>query len=315
MNERDLADQFNKDVDRLLADSGRADSAPLHADYRQTLELARKLIAVDFSAESQVRHSLRRKLLAQVGKAQDRKETHVNTYPYPNPLRQRLLIATGGALALLLLMVLLYPGGPAIAAQSVENGAKLIILGAYSTAQKIEAQVTGKPMPEDEWIIVLYPGVGIGGNGLPGTNPVVTTVTTFDEAQQIAAFGIRQPGYLPEGYTLQEIKLAPVWTGPGALLFPNTPNAYLFYESADSVIAIAQSPVGPQTTDNLNVAVGQFVGFGTDGTLEEVDFDGHKAAWAVENKALVWEKDGISYLLGGPALTLEEAIRIAESLK
>ncbi|MEK7326413.1 MAG: hypothetical protein AAB217_14275, partial [Chloroflexota bacterium] len=122
MNERDLADQFNQDVDRLLTDSGRADSAPLPADYAPTLDLARKLIAVDFSAESQVRLPLRRKLLAQVGKAQVRKETRVNTYPYPNQLRQRLLIAVGGALALLLLMMLLYPGGPAVAAQSIENG-------------------------------------------------------------------------------------------------------------------------------------------------------------------------------------------------
>ena len=314
MNERDLADQFSQDVERLLADSGQTDSATLPADYAPTLHLARRLIAVDFSAESQVRHSLRRKLLTEVGKTQGRKETRMNTYPYPNQLRQRLLIAVGGALALLLLMALLYPGGPAVAAQSIENGAKLIILGAYSTAQRIEAQVTGKPMPEDEWHVELYPGFGVGGNGLPGTNPTVTTVTMFSEAQQIATFDIRQPGYLPEGYTLQEIKLAPVWTGPGALLFPNTPNAYLFYKSTGSVVVVVQQPVGSQSTDDPNVAVGQFFGFATNGWLEDVEFDGHEAAWA-EGNILVWEKDGVSYLLGGPTLTLEEAIRIAESLK
>ncbi|MEK7784707.1 MAG: hypothetical protein AAB658_04655, partial [Chloroflexota bacterium] len=76
MNERDLADQFNKDVDHLLADSGQTDSAPLPADYAQTLDLARKLIAVDFSAESQRRQTLRRKLLAQVGARQIWTEAH-----------------------------------------------------------------------------------------------------------------------------------------------------------------------------------------------------------------------------------------------
>ncbi len=313
MNERDLADQFNQDVDRLLADSGRADSVPLPADYAQTLRLARKLIAVDFSAESQVRHSLRRKLLIQVGIAQSRKESRMNAYPYPNQLRRRLLIAIAGLLALLLVEMLLYQGGPAVAAQSIENGAKLIILGAYSTAQKIEAQVTGKPFPKDEWYVDLYPGFGVGGNGPPGTNPTVTTATSFDEAQQIAAFGIRQPGYLPEGYILQEIRLAPIFTGPGALMFPSTPNAYLFYDSAGSVIVIAQSPVGPQSISDV-ATVGQFVGFGTNGWLEEVEFDGHIAAWA-EGNILIWEKDGISYMVGGPILTLEEAILIAESLK
>jgi hypothetical protein len=314
MNERDLADQFSQDVDHLLADSGRTGSAPLPADYAKTFDLACKLIAADFSAERQVRPSLRRKLLAQVGQAQGRKEARVNTCPYPNPLCQRLLIATGGALAMLLLMLLLYPGGPAVAGQSIENGAKLIILGAYSTAQRIEAQVTGKPIPEDEWHVELFPGFGVGGNGLPGTNPTVTTATSFDEAQQIAAFDIRQPGYLPEGYTLQEIKLAPIWTGPGALLFSSTPNAYLFYENAGLVIVIVQQPVGPQSTDDPNVAVGQFFGFATNGWLEEVEFDGHKAAWA-EGNLLMWAEDGISYIVGGPGLTLGEAIRIAESLK
>lgn len=83
MNERDLADQFNKDVDRLLTDSGRADSAPLPADYAKTFDLARKLIAVDFSAESQRRQTLRSTLLAQVGARQSRTEAHEAYRPKP----------------------------------------------------------------------------------------------------------------------------------------------------------------------------------------------------------------------------------------
>ncbi len=38
------------------------------------------------------------------------------------------------------------------------------------------------------------------------------------------------------------------------------------------------------------------------------------AGW-VEGTSLMWEADGISYTLGGASLSLDEAIRIAESLK
>jgi hypothetical protein len=60
--------------------------------------------------------------------------------------------------------------------------------------------------------------------------------------------------------------------------------------------------------------VGTFVGFMTNGTLEEVDLDGRKAAWA-DGRLLMWEADGIGYLVGGPKLGLDEATRIAKSLK
>jgi hypothetical protein len=60
--------------------------------------------------------------------------------------------------------------------------------------------------------------------------------------------------------------------------------------------------------------VGTFAGFMTNGTLEEVDLDGRKAAWA-DGRLLMWEADGISYLVGGPRLSLDEAIRIARLLK
>jgi hypothetical protein len=60
--------------------------------------------------------------------------------------------------------------------------------------------------------------------------------------------------------------------------------------------------------------VGTAVGFMTNGTLEEVDLDGRKAAWA-DGRLLMWEADGISYLVGGSKLSLDEAIHIAKSLK
>ena len=313
MNEQDWADRFSRDVDGFLNEAGRADAEPTPTEYRQALDVARTLAATDWSGESRVRQSLRRRLLSQFDVREGRKDATMKSHP-PYGLRRRLLIGIGSALALLLVFAFLYPGGPTVFAQGVGNGAKLIVLGAYSKAQQIEAQVTGKPLPGDEWHIRVFPGYGEGGNGLPGTNPTVGSVADLKEAQKIASFQIRTPGYLPEGYGLREIKLAPIWTGPGALLFPSAPNIYLFYGGPGSDIVVVQKPVGPQPGGPPGTAVGQFVSFATNGTLEEVDLDGRKAAWA-DGRLLMWEAVGISYLVGGPKLSLDEAIRIAESLK
>jgi hypothetical protein len=63
MNEKDWADRFTRDVDNLLDEAGQTDAEPMSAEYSHTLDLARGLITADFSAESQTRQILRRRLL------------------------------------------------------------------------------------------------------------------------------------------------------------------------------------------------------------------------------------------------------------
>jgi hypothetical protein len=319
MNERDLAERFNQDVDRLLNAAGRTDAEPLPAEYRQALDVARRLASTDFSPESRSRLALRRRLLSRMDAREHlRKEKPMRTYPQLK-LRRPLYLAISIALALLLAVTFLIPGGPAVAAYNISTNVKLIMLGAYSRAQQIEATVTGKPMPDDSWHVELFRdvgfAVGFGGGGPPGTNPEVRSVTTLEEAQEIAAFDIRVLKHLPEGYALREIKLAPVWTGPAALVFPSAPSVFLFYGGLEGDIVVVEQPVGTQSSDASSMAVGTFTSFMTNGTLEEVDFNGRTAAWA-DSRLLMWEEDGIGYTVGGSKVrSLEEVIRIAESLK
>lgn len=63
-----------------------------------------------------------------------------------------------------------------------------------------------------------------------------------------------------------------------------------------------------------NAAPGVFTGFITNGTLEETDLDGLKAVW-IDGHALAWAVDDMTYEVGGLDLTLEEAKRIARSLR
>lgn len=130
-------------------------------------------------------------------------------------------------------------------------------------------------------------------------------MTDFEEAQEFTSFYLRAPGYLPEGYTLREVKLAPIG---------GTSWAILFYGGPGHDIILAQMPAGPQPSDDPNESVAVKGGWITDGSLEEVDLDGRKAAW-VDGHSLTWEADGISYTVGGLDLSLEEAVRIAESLE
>ena len=78
MNDQEWADRFSRDVDGLLSEAGRMDSAPLPPEYRQAVELAHILATTDFSAESQVRQPLRNRLLNQVDirEGRQRQESH-----------------------------------------------------------------------------------------------------------------------------------------------------------------------------------------------------------------------------------------------
>jgi hypothetical protein len=293
------------------------DSGLVPAEYRRALEMARVLATIDFSGESRAQHALRLRLIDRAeARGGEKQASPTPAFRPRRRWRRRLLTAIGGTLALLVAMVFLYPGGPAVAAQSIGNGVKLVVLGAYSTARRAEAFVTGRPSEDldDGWHVSIFPGHGVGGNAPPGTNPTVESVASFEEAQRRTAFPLRAPDYLPQGYILREVKLAPVLTGLGTFLFSSNPNAFLFYEGPGPDIVIIQQSVGPQPSGDPSVVVGQAVGLITDGPLVEVDLNGRTAAWA-DDCLLLWEENGVSYEVGGLGLSLDEAVRIAESME
>ncbi|MBE7472993.1 MAG: hypothetical protein DPW09_12755 [Anaerolineae bacterium] len=63
MKQREVADRFSSDVDNLLRESGLTGPKPDSAEYEAALDLAHKLAAADFSQQSKIRYSLRRRLL------------------------------------------------------------------------------------------------------------------------------------------------------------------------------------------------------------------------------------------------------------
>lgn len=63
MSEQEIADRFGRDVDDLVR---RAEPAPWDApaDYQRSLDVARTLTILDYSAESKERYALRQRLFA-----------------------------------------------------------------------------------------------------------------------------------------------------------------------------------------------------------------------------------------------------------
>ncbi|MFB0536771.1 MAG: DUF4367 domain-containing protein [Anaerolineae bacterium] len=303
MNERDWADRFSREVDSPLNEAGRTDSKPIPTEYRQTLDLARTLVTTDFSAESQVRQTLRRRLLNQVDARegwQRRKEFTMRTFFRK---RRPAVILASVVLAALLVVTLAWPRALTAAAQGIYNVIQRIVVGPYTEVVQVEFQDEPSEPPTlspDVWVVETEIG-GFAGNVLPGVEPTVHSVTDFVEAQELTSFHLRAPNHLPEGYTLREIKLA-------------AGNAFLFYGGAGHDIIVVQMLVGPQPSDDPNVGIGVMGGWFTNGPVEEVDLDGRPAAW-LDGHSLTWEADSVSYTVGGLDLSLPEAIRIAESLE
>ena len=315
-DEQDWADRFGRDVDGLLNQVGQTDPKPLPTEYRQALDLARTLATVDFSDESQVRHTLRRRLLNQIGAREGwqlRKEYIMRTF-----FRQRraAVILASVVLVGLLVVTLAWPGALTAAAQAIEDFVQSLGVGPHTTVRQVDPEwatahpqrpLPATPVVEQRgrlWTIRTAIG-NFGGNPLPGNDAAVKRFDTFNEAQAAAPFDLRKPGYLPAGYTLRETMVTPSeW-------------AFLFYDGPYGDIILVQALVYTRVekiSETEMVGTSSSIGILTDGPIEEVELNGRRAAW-VEDRSLTWEAEGVSFLLGGPSLSLGEAIRIAESLE
>ncbi len=181
-----------------------------------------------------------------------------------------------------------------------------IVLGQNTFILQVdpEAIVTPRTVPPDFWKIRTEIG-SFAGNAPKGVKPIVRSVNSFEEAQILTNFHLLNPVELPVGYSLREVKLAPI----GSTFW-----AILFYVGSGHEIVVAQMPGGPQFIDDPNILSVVVTGVLTDGSLEEVDFLGNPAVW-IEGHSLLWENNGISYEVGGLDLDIQQVMSIAQSMR
>jgi len=304
MDEEYWADRFSDKLDSIMSSSSDQVDSTSPTEYRQALDLAHRMAALDFSAESRRRESLRRRLVDEARLIALKNREHSMRTLH---LRRMLAFTIAGAsLALALALNLFYPGGIAAAAENVYRVLRTIILGDYTRAVQVEPQTPNDSMPisPDAWIIRTEIG-NFAGNAPPGTEPLVRSLASLEEAQSDVEFPILTPADLPDDYALREVRLAPIGL---------THWVFLFYGGPGRDIIIAQMPGGPQPSRNSGEMSGVFTGFVTEGTLQEVELDGHPAVW-IDGHSLSWTVGAVTYQVGGLDLTLEEAAPIARSLR
>jgi len=138
--------------------------------------------------------------------------------------------------------------------------------------------------------------------------------TTLADAQAGLPFSIRLPGYpadlgTPERVFLQEDgeMVILVWTDPDD---PEKVLLSLHEIAAGNIIVSKFQPVVIQETQ-VN---GQYAVWAVGPYMVQLESGSYAFRRTVEGNTLIWEEDGITYRLETD-LTLEESIRIAESLR
>ena len=123
-----------------------------------------------------------------------------------------------------------------------------------------------------------------------------SSVASLDEARAAVNFALREPGYLPAGMALVEVRLA----GPDAVI--------LNYVGAGGSVSVVQGSAAPGSdreppagSQTRSVTVR-----GADGLLI--------TSAAGQGSLLRWEEGGLRYVVAG-AIGADEALKIAESLR
>ena len=132
------------------------------------------------------------------------------------------------------------------------------------------------------------------------TNPTKVAISFIDTTDSAADVSSGVPGWLPEGYSLAEVR----YSSPNAKIFlyergDGMGKFSLFVHSRSNNIRLVGEP-GDFRVENPKVMIGEY-----EGVLIQ-DEGGN---------SLIWSDTAHSYILGYTSLTTQEAIRIAESVK
>lgn len=203
----------------------------------------------------------------------------------------------------LMFINLIWPGSVATAAQNVAYFVNGLWIGehtliSFTNPDQIIEMEDGSLVMQGEYAGEI--GAASTSPNLENSTFVEFEIRKFDnlaEAQTILPFRLVQPSYLPEAFVFTHVKIF----GDGDLA-----SAHLHYYGPGGDLLLSQRPVGGQADQTVSI------GLPEDYIVESVEVNDQPATWA--KHVLMWEADGISYLLSSPTLSLVEAVQIAESI-
>ncbi len=304
MNERQKIRQFNQDVDRLLAGKESTIPQKATADYVATVEFAAMLTTVDFSTESQQRPQLRRRLLQQIAQP-------ARTNKFSSFAARRVASVIAVILAVILFTAIL--AGPeqyAAAARTVQQIYDRVMSLGQTSLRRTSLQNDNmfEVVRDQDGTIISIERRGETAVADPEDQPYLFSDLT--QAQNTVSYLIQQPTYLPPDYQFDHIYATELM-------------ADLWYQGPDNgVLRLVQVQLDNEIYQDEGFAVVA----SSDRSIEPVMVHGQTGGWLSEvamtdltNKEwlpvnlLIWEKNGISYVLAG-TISQTEALRIAESL-
>lgn len=188
----------------------------------------------------------------------------------------------------------------------VRNILKQIEMGKSPEVVQVESYPIPKavPTPANQPAIKTVIGPELGQLP-PGIDQATRTFTDLQQAQAQAGFELQTPTYLPDGYSLQEIKLP---------LAESSQMALLIYNGPGGEITLLQGLVGLTPASRPSQAVIATVNVPNGIFKKEAMIAGYPAAW-IDGKQLEWKTESYFYELSGSNLSLIEATRIAESVR
>jgi hypothetical protein len=163
-------------------------------------------------------------------------------------------------------------------------------------AEKVEllqpADETAQERGRKTWRLATSVGSFEGAIPEAGNSSMVTYNTIYAARRFLP--GLLYPAHLPRRYEFQKAVLAPskdiflFFSGPGGEI--------LLHQSIDKKSAVASVTLEPM--------------------VERLKLDGgSEAVWTSGGHNLIWERDDVSFSLGGRMLSKEEAVKIAGSIK
>jgi len=259
------------------------------------MNIEQLLINTDFSGDSQVRKSLKTKLLNESIKG--KKVFFMKT----NILQQRGTQLTVTLVAIMLIALLVTPQGVSFA-QGVVHILQTWVLGDTTTAVRVEGDFIAVPDENGETIIQAAPDE-IPEEIFEEGEPALAENISFETAQELVVFQILRPGFIPEGYESQGVNVA------------NTESIQMDYMMLNEV-----GLIGLTETVSGGINGNAQVSFSSDIEPVEVQVNNTQGLWIANTGdfgLLVWESEGVSYQLQiiGDIANIETALQIAESLK
>jgi len=283
-------EQFIQHMDNIIRNT-HASRIPQTGTDHNDMDIVQILATADFSVESRIRQSLRRKLII--------KGNNMTSLISRKPLLRLTLIS------LALTLFAISPLGTAFA-QSIVNIVQTWQFGEGTSAVSVEGDFIANPSENGEVVIQPAPE-GIleepAIEDLAGEESFTSdTNLPFEDAAGMVSFRLFQPTYIPEGYEFQGVTVI------------NAEKAQMDYLKFEDIglIGLEQTVVGGINGDVQ-------VTFTSDMTTVEVQVNGQYGLWISTTDGfgmLMWEADGINYQIQLMGVgDLELALRIAESLQ